>query len=77
MPQIVNLGAIRLYMYYGDHLPPHFHVLEDDVSCMVTIEELQVWAGTISPRGLRIALEWARINQDLLREKWQQFNEEE
>lgn len=41
------------------------------------IEGLDVLAGRISPRGLKIALAWAEKNQGFLLGKWQQFNEED
>lgn len=77
MPQLANLGPVQVYMYYGDHPPPHFHILENEASCLVGIEGLDVLAGRISPRGLKIALAWAEKNQGFLLGKWQQFNEED
>ncbi|MCA1940461.1 MAG: DUF4160 domain-containing protein [Caenispirillum bisanense] len=77
MPLIVDLGAARLYMYRGDHNPPHFHVLEGDAACTVRIDALTVMAGRVSPRALRAALAWAEANRDALNARWRAYNEED
>jgi hypothetical protein len=64
-------------MYYGDHPPPHFHALEDNDNCLISIDALELLAGNISRRSLNKALMWAKSNQLFLQQCWDNFNEEE
>jgi len=65
-------------MYFGDHPPPHFHVItRPDERAVYLIETLALWAGEADPRDTAEALEWARLNQPELRARWKQYSEEE
>jgi hypothetical protein len=39
---------------------------------LITIEDLSVLEGTISPRALGLVMEWAALHQDELRRVWDQ-----
>jgi hypothetical protein len=63
-------------MYFGDHAPPHFHVItREDQSVVVLIETLQIWKGEVARRELVEALSWAAENQEQL--MGQEYSEEE
>jgi hypothetical protein len=73
MPRIMRFSNTEIAMYFADHNPPHFHVLGRDGAAQVSIEELDVIA--MSGRvDLSEALEWARENKALLREKWNELS---
>jgi len=65
-------------MYFGDHPPPHFHVItRSDERAVYLIDTLVLWAGEADPRDTSEALEWAHANQPELRARWRQYSEEE
>ncbi len=65
-------------MYFGDHPPPHFHVItRKDERIAVVIQTLIIWAGEADPRDTAEAFAWARENRAELRSRWQEYSEEE
>ena len=51
-------------MYFGDHPPPHFHVItRSDEAAVYLIETLVLWAGEVDPRDTAEALKWAAENR--------------
>lgn len=64
-------------MYFGDHPPPHFHVItRNDERIAVVIETMAVLAGEADPRDTGAALRWASRNKAELRARWQMYSEE-
>jgi len=68
MPEISRFYGIVVRMYFGDHLPPHFHAAYSGNSAKIDIDALSVIDGRLPPRALGLVLEWAAIHQDELRE---------
>jgi hypothetical protein len=65
-------------MYFGDHSPPHFHVItRKEESVVVLIETLQIWKGEVDRLEIAEAISWAVENLDQLRTRWQEYSEEE
>jgi len=77
MPQVARFSNATLYIYAGDHAPPHFHLLGPDVSCQITIQTLEVLRGSIDSRILAEVKSWANhpANRTLLRKIWRDLNE--
>lgn len=68
----------RIEMYFGDHPPPHFHVItRKDERIAVAIQTLVIYAGRADPRDTAEAFAWARENRAMLRSRWQAYAEEE
>jgi hypothetical protein len=77
MPTVKRFNRCRIEMYFGDHPPPHFHVITcKDERIAVTIAKLVIWAGEADPRDTAEAFAWARENRAELRSRWQQYSEE-
>jgi len=65
-------------MYFGDHPPPHFHVItRNNERIAVVIETMAVLAGKADPRDTGEALRWASRNKAELRARWQMYSEED
>jgi hypothetical protein len=65
-------------MYFGDHPPPHFHVITRSGEKVVfRIDSLVQWAGEADTRDTAEALEWAVENRAELLQRWQEYSEEE
>ena len=57
-------------MFFGDHLPPHFHAEYGEFKAQVDIQSLVIIAGNLPPRALGMVVEWASQHQDELKELW-------
>ena len=77
MPKIKDFGACRVEMYFGDHPPPHFHIVAPNGKIVVRIEDTRVIAGRLPRRAIEPALRWAKANKGLLLAKWREYSEEE
>jgi hypothetical protein len=78
MPTVRRFNRCRIEMYFGDHPPPHFHVItRSDEAAVFLIETLARWAGEADPRDTEEALAWADFNRPELWARWQQYSEEE
>ena len=70
MPVISRFYGINIYMYYGDHNPPHFHVKYGSYHAKITIKELKVLVGQLPRRAMSHVLEWAFEHRPELSRNW-------
>ena len=75
MPTLARFGKLLIQMYPGDHAPPHFHVVTPEQEALVTLANLEIYAGQIDRQSLKIAVEWAAANMDHLNSEWSRLNE--
>jgi len=73
------LSNCKIYIYPGDHNPPHFHLRSPNSKALVDIATLEVIAGKASRRDLAEAKEWAQKPENLaaLVSEWRRLNERE
>jgi hypothetical protein len=73
------LSNCRIYIYPGDHNPPHFQLKGPNSRALVDIVSLEVIAGTASKKDLAEAKEWAQKpeNMVVLVSEWRRLNERE
>lgn len=72
MPKISEFYGIRIYVYYDEHPPPHFHALYQGSQVLVSIDDLSVLTGKIQPRAMGLVMEWATLHRDDLNRVWEQ-----
>ena len=78
MPTVKRFDRSRVEMYFGDHPPPHFHVItRSNERIAVVIETTAVLAGYADPRDTTEALAWAKRNKADLRRRWQIYSAED
>lgn len=78
MPTVKRFDRCRIEMYFGDHAPPHFHVItRSDEKAVYLIETLALWAGEADPRDTAEALAWASVNRAELIARWRLYSEQE
>ena len=78
MPTVRRFSRSRIAMYFGDHAPPHFHIITvDDEEVQVEIETLGIIKGEADPRDTAEAFQWAESNKEELRARWREYSEEE
>jgi hypothetical protein len=68
MPEISRFYGIVIQIYFGDHLPPHFHARYAGHAAKVDIDTLAVIDGHLPARALGLVTEWAALHQLELRE---------
>ena len=68
MPEISRFYGIVIEIYYGDHLPPPFHVNYSGQSAKFDIETFALLDGSLPARARGLVIEWATLHQDELRQ---------
>lgn len=64
----------KIAVYGRDHGVPHFHIEGADFRGSVSIRSFELIVGSVPASILRDALKWARPNQALLMQAWQERN---
>jgi hypothetical protein len=77
MPTIIRIRGFRVFMWPGDHIPPHFHVLGAGYAARISLEGLRI----LDEKGKRPAcmadiLAWAGEHGDLLEKAWADLSRE-
>jgi hypothetical protein len=70
MPSVSRFFGIVIYMYFNDHLPPHFHAEYGGDEALYEIETLRVYSGKLPRRVHKMVIEWADSSRDELMENW-------
>ncbi len=71
MPRVSAFFGIVVYMYYNDHMPPHFHAEYGEHEAIYEIDTLDVTRGGLPRRAHALVLEWAALHRNELREDWE------
>lgn len=74
MPVIKIIDSIKIYLYFFDHLPPHFHAIYAEYQVLIEIDTLEIYSGSLPNKQLKKVIDWASKNQDYLRQKWEEYN---
>ena len=70
MPVISSFYGILIKMYFGDHVPPHFHAEYGEFSAQISIRDLGILEGYLPPKALGLVVEWASIHNKELIDNW-------
>jgi hypothetical protein len=71
MPTISRFYGILIQMYFGDHVPPHFHALYAGFEALIDIQTFEVIRGDLPNRAMALVLEWAQQHREELRQDWE------
>lgn len=71
MPEISRFYGIIISIFYDEHNPPHFHARYGKNKVVIDIRTLEVLAGEISSRALKMVKEWASQHQQELMHDWE------
>jgi hypothetical protein len=77
VPKLSEFFGIVIYMYWGDHGPPHFHARYGGEKASIVIDDLSVLAGGLPPRALGLVVEWGALHKNELGLAWQKASENE
>ena len=70
MPTICMFRGIKIYMNWDEHNPPHFHAVYGGQEAVILINEIEVMAGILPNKQLKMLLGWTALHQDELLENW-------
>jgi len=70
VPEISRFFGIVMGMFYSEHGLPHFHAVYGGDKASIAIPGAYVLEGSLPPRALRLALEWARLHEREWLENW-------
>lgn len=74
MPTLKDFGAFKITMYFGDHPPPHVHVLTPDQrGATIAIRDGRVLQGKLPPAVERKARAWIAANRAMLLNTWNEM----
>ena len=76
MPRVSTFFGIVIYMYYNDHLPPHFHAEYGEREAIYEIDTLDVTRGDLPRRAHALVLEQATLHRNELRDDWERARKE-
>ena len=76
MPEISRFLGIVIHMYFRDHEPPHFHARYGAAVARIRIAPIGLLGGSLPPRPLALAVEWASLHQGELLENWHRLRTE-
>ncbi len=68
MPVTSSFYGILIKMYFGDHVPPHFHADYAEFTAQISIRDLGILEGYLPPKALELVVEWASLHQQELLE---------
>ncbi len=75
MPEISRFLGIKIFMYFNEHNPPHFHVEYNDCRASIDIKTFGVMDGKLPSKVLGLVVEWAEDHQDELFQNWNNMKE--
>ena len=70
MPLVSQFFGIKIYMYWADHLPMHFHAQYKNAKAIISIEQSAVIKGLLPAKQLKLVLAWCEIHKQELIENW-------
>jgi hypothetical protein len=75
MPEISRFLGIKVFMFFNEHNPPHFHVEYNEHKASIDIKTLGVMEGKLPSKVLGLVVEWAEEHQNELMENWNSIKE--
>jgi hypothetical protein len=62
--------GIKVYMYWDEHVPPHFHAHYGKHIALVSIDDASVLKGALPVKQLKLVLAWCEIHKTELKANW-------
>lgn len=76
MPELSRFYGIIIYMYLGDHVPPHFHARYSEYEAQILISNGNVLEGELPIKQLRLVQAWVELHKDELYKNWEGLGKE-
>lgn len=75
VPLVSEFFGIKIYMYWEEHFPEHFHAEYGKLKALVSIRNAAVIKGALPAKQLKLVLAWCEIHRDELLENWNSARE--
>jgi hypothetical protein len=75
MPEISRFLGIKIFMYFNEHNPPHFHIEYNEYKASIDIKNFGLIDGKVPAKVLGLVIEWAEIHQEELLQNWNNIKE--
>jgi hypothetical protein len=76
MPRISQFFGVVIYMYFNDHMPPHFHAEYGEFEAVYAIDTMDNLRGELPRRAHIMVIEWALGHRTELRSNWLRSREQ-
>lgn len=70
MPVISEFFGIKIYMYWKEHFPEHFHAEYGSAKALISISEAVVLKGALPAKQMKLVLAWCEIHREELIKNW-------
>ncbi len=70
VPRLSFFYGISIYMYPGDHNPPHFHVVYAEFSAQILVSSGELMNGRLPRRAERLVNEWWAVHRREIFRAW-------
>ena len=70
MPLVSEFFGIKIYMYWDDHFPMHFHAEYGSMKAIISIEDASIIKGVLPAKQLKLVLAWCEIHKNELINNW-------
>lgn len=74
MPVFFVIDGVKIFFYYEDHNPPHFHAIIAEYEALVEINSSSIMIGDLPKNKRQKILDWCRFNKDELLQIWNTLN---
>lgn len=71
MPRLSTFYGIAIYMYAGDHNPPHYHAVYGEYEAWIVISSGAILYGQLPGRARRLVRTWHLLHQAELAAAWE------
>ncbi len=71
MSTISRFYGILIQMYFGDHVPPHFHAIYAEFEALIDIQTFEVVRGELPRTAMTLVVQWAQQHRDELMQDWE------
>jgi len=70
MPLISEFNGLKIYMYYNDHYPPHFHVRGGGYAALMAINGGDIIEGNLPSNLIKLVKRWLIMHTSELMDNW-------
>jgi hypothetical protein len=77
LPRISRFYGIVIAMYFREHGRPHFHAVYAEYEATLAIDTLEVLAGSLPDRAMRLVREWGELHRGELEDNWRRARDDQ
>ena len=75
MPIVSEFFGIKIYMYWQEHNPPHFHAEYSGLQAVIDINNSVIIKGALPLKQLKLVLAWCELHKTELIDNWKAAEE--